>query len=61
MSKIVVLDSGIGGASILKAIRGRIPKANYLYFVDTLNAPYGEKSEQDLYRILTEIIDKLNK
>ena len=61
MSKIVVLDSGIGGASILKAIRGRIPKANYLYFADTLNAPYGEKSEQDLYRILTGIIDKLNK
>lgn len=43
---IAVFDSGVGGLSILQALRRQLPQENFVYFADTLNAPYGEKDEQ---------------
>ena len=59
--KIVVMDSGIGGASILKEIAKKCPNEKYIYFADTLNSPYGEKSKKELFKILKKNIDNLNK
>lgn len=42
---IAVFDSGVGGLSILQALRQRLPHENFLYFADTQHAPYGEKEE----------------
>jgi glutamate racemase len=42
---IGVFDSGIGGLSILKALRQALPQRDFVYFADTLYNPYGEKSE----------------
>ncbi len=42
---VAVFDSGVGGLSILQALRAQLPHENFLYFADTLNAPYGEKEE----------------
>ncbi len=41
---IGVFDSGVGGLTVLGAMVGRIPDANYLYFGDTARLPYGSKS-----------------
>jgi glutamate racemase len=42
---IGVFDSGIGGLSVLKALRSAMPNEQFVYFADTAHNPYGEKSE----------------
>ncbi len=48
---IGIFDSGSGGLTVLKAIRERLPSSDFLYFGDIKNAPYGEKSREELSRL----------
>jgi glutamate racemase len=45
---IGVFDSGVGGLTVLKALRESLPSADVLYFGDTKNVPYGQKSRREL-------------
>lgn len=45
---ILVIDSGIGGVSILKELTKSFPNENFIYVADNLNAPYGNKSKKFL-------------
>ena len=45
---IGIFDSGIGGTSIWKEIKALLPNENTIYLSDSKNAPYGEKSVQDI-------------
>jgi len=47
---IGVFDSGFGGLTVLKALLGLIPDADYLYFGDTARLPYGSKSAETVAR-----------
>ena len=40
---IAVFDSGVGGLSVLRAIRDRLPNEPLLYVADSGNAPYGNR------------------
>jgi len=40
-----VFDSGIGGLSVLKALRAELPNDNFIYIADNGHAPYGERDE----------------
>jgi glutamate racemase len=40
---IGVFDSGIGGLSVLKALRAAMPHEDFIYFADNGHAPYGER------------------
>jgi glutamate racemase len=42
---IGVFDSGIGGLSILKALRAEMAQESFVYFADTAHNPYGDKSD----------------
>jgi glutamate racemase len=42
---IGVFDSGVGGLSILKALRAELPHENFVYLADTSHAPYGERGD----------------
>lgn len=42
---IGVFDSGIGGLSILAALRSELPGEDFVYFADSGNAPYGERDD----------------
>ena len=42
---IGVFDSGIGGLSILKALRAELPLENFIYIADSAHAPYGERDD----------------
>ena len=42
---IGVFDSGIGGLSILKALRAELPGERFVYLADTAHAPYGERDD----------------
>lgn len=44
-SPIGVFDSGVGGLSILHAIRRELPDEDLLYVADSANAPYGDRPE----------------
>ena len=41
---IGVFDSGVGGISILKKMKELLPQEDFLFFGDSANAPYGEKT-----------------
>lgn len=54
-----VFDSGVGGLTVLQAIRRRLPGETTLYLGDTARVPYGPKSPQTVTRYATEAVDFL--
>lgn len=56
---IGIFDSGSGGLTVVRAIRDRLPSADILYFGDIKNAPYGEKSREELSRLTINAIGVL--
>ncbi|MBZ9786752.1 glutamate racemase [Psychroflexus sp. CAK57W] len=48
---IVLFDSGVGGTSILKEIVDRLPYEHFIYLADSKNAPYGERSPQEIINL----------
>jgi len=49
--KIGIMDSGIGGLTVLKECLLRLPAHEYLYYADSKNAPYGTKSKEDVFQL----------
>ena len=43
---IGVFDSGVGGLSVLRALRERLPNERFVYLGDTARVPYGTKSAE---------------
>lgn len=56
---IGVIDSGIGGFTVLKALQDRLPNENYLYFGDSMRMPYGERENDELIMLANTIISDL--
>jgi glutamate racemase len=52
---IAFFDSGVGGLTVFEKVKKILPKENYLYFGDTKNMPYGEKSEEQLVEFADRI------
>lgn len=48
---IGLFDSGIGGTSIWKEINQLIPNENTIYLADSKNAPYGQKSKDEIIQL----------
>lgn len=63
-SPIGVFDSGIGGLSILRALRRELPQEDFVYFADTANAPYGERDGDFVLEraalITRELVERLD-
>jgi len=57
---IGVFDSGLGGLTVLKAIRDRLPHEDLVYFGDTARVPYGIKSAETVRRFSFEIAEYLS-
>jgi glutamate racemase len=55
-SPIVVLDSGLGGLTVVRALRAKLPAEDIIYFGDTARLPYGSKTAATVTRFLKEII-----
>ena len=41
---IGIFDSGVGGLSVLRALKAKLPGESFIYIADSGNAPYGKKS-----------------
>ena len=59
MNKIGLFDSGVGGLSILQGFLRKYPNKDFVYFADTLNLPYGDKSRKDLQKCCIKVKDFL--
>ncbi len=57
--KIGIFDSGIGGLTVLKEMLKYHPQHHYIYFGDSKNLPYGNKSKQELMILANNIINFL--
>lgn len=58
---IGIFDSGIGGTSIWREIHQLLPKEKTIYLADSKNAPYGQKSKQEIIALSMKNTDFLLK
>ena len=58
-SPIGVFDSGVGGLTVLRALRERLPDEDFLYFADTRYLPYGDRTEDFLRQRGQQVADAL--
>ena len=56
---IAVFDSGIGGLTVVSALRRELPGENIVYLGDTARVPYGGKSRATIERYSEEIASLL--
>ena len=45
---IGVMDSGMGGISVLKELMAHMPSERYIFWGDSKNAPYGGRSADEI-------------
>lgn len=55
-SPIVVLDSGLGGLTVARALRETLPAEHLVYFGDTARLPYGSKTPETVSTFVSQII-----
>ena len=55
-SPIIVLDSGLGGLTVARAIREAMPREDVLYFGDTARLPYGSKTADTVSTFVKQIV-----
>ena len=53
--KIGVFDSGLGGLTVVKALTKVIKGAEIFYVADTKNAPYGEKTPEQILQYSLDV------
>ena len=58
---IGVFDSGIGGLTVVKALRDLLPSEKIFYLGDTARVPYGNKSAATVTRYSVEMVEMLIK
>ena len=53
---IGIFDSGIGGVTVLKELLKVLPNENYIYYSDSRNNPYGDKSDKQINELCEYIV-----
>lgn len=61
MSSIAVFDSGFGGLTVLKQLQRLMPEENYIFYGDSANAPYGDKTPEELARLTKAVCREILK
>lgn len=56
---IGVFDSGLGGMTVWSALNRRLPDIPFIYFADSLHAPYGVREPDDIYHLTCNAIERL--
>ncbi|MGM0396397.1 MAG: glutamate racemase [Bacillota bacterium] len=58
---IGVLDSGVGGLTVVKSIQKILPHEDIIYFGDSKNIPYGNRDEDDIYNLTMAMLKYFEK
>ena len=53
-----VMDSGVGGISVLRALVSELPHEDFHFFGDSANAPYGEKDEPQVLSLASDVVER---
>ncbi len=56
---IGVFDSGLGGLTVLAALRARLPEQDFVYLGDNANAPYGLRPPDEVYALTCAGVQRL--
>ena len=56
---IGVFDSGIGGVTVMRELIKILPNEDYIYYSDTINNPYGDKSNDEIISISDKVVNSL--
>ncbi len=56
---VAVVDSGVGGLTVLSKLRRDYPQCRYLYLADSAYCPYGTKSDDEIFARLQTVFDWL--
>ncbi len=56
---ILFFDSGVGGLSVVDAVRARLPDAPFVYAADSAGFPYGTKSEAEIAARVPALLGRL--
>lgn len=56
---VAFFDSGLGGISVLRAARRAMPCEDYIYYGDSLNAPYGTRPKEEIRRLSGTVMEKV--
>lgn len=56
---IAVLDSGVGGISVLRHLLRELPNERFLYFGDSANAPYGSRATEEVRELTLSAVKRL--
>ena len=56
---IAVLDSGLGGLSVLRHLRRLMPGERFLYYGDSAHAPYGTRTRQEVEDLTLRAVEDL--
>jgi glutamate racemase len=56
---IGIFDSGLGGLTVLRAIRKALPEQDFVYLGDNAHAPYGLKSPAEVYNLTVAGVERL--
>lgn len=54
-----IFDSGLGGLTVLEAVKKRLPDVDFIYFGDQANAPYGVRDADDVYNLTKAAVENL--
>ena len=55
---ICVFDSGVGGISVLRELVKLMPNEDFIYFGDSLHAPFGTKSKEEVRKLTIDATKK---
>lgn len=58
---IGVIDSGVGGLTVVKELQKLLPQESIIYFGDNANVPYGNRPEEEIAKLTKAMIDYLIK
>lgn len=58
-SPIAVVDSGMGGITVLRKLHRIMPNENYIYFGDSANSPYGTKTKEQIREITVDLVERM--
>lgn len=56
---IGVFDSGMGGVTLLAELLRALPREHFIYLGDSLNAPYGEKTPEEVTALTEKAVEAL--
>lgn len=54
--RIGVIDSGIGGLTVVKSIQQLIPGEDIIYFGDNINVPYGNRTKDEILNLTMNLL-----